>query len=110
MFKIYTTFAPMKKRKNIFLKIFLLIVLLFFPGLNAHSNLNAQRYYMEISLDTDNIESRLTPDNDSSDEDQIDQFKNSNLSEQLECQKYGLITLPLLNYLFFSVWQPPKVF
>ena len=110
MFKIYATFALMKKRRNIFLKIFLLIVLLFFPEINAHSNLDTQRYYIEISLDTDNIESRLTPDNDSSDEDQIDQSHISDLSEQPECQKYGLSTLPLLNILFFSVWQPPKVF
>ena len=100
----------MKKGRNNFLKFFLLIVLLFFPGINAHSNLDQQRYYIEISHDTDNIESSLTPDNDSSDEDQIDQYNNSDLSEQLECQKYGLRTLPLLNILFFSVWQPPKVF
>ncbi len=110
MFKIYMTFALMKKRRNIFLKFLLLIVLFFFQGINVHSNLDTQRYYIEISLDTDNIESRLTPDNDSSDEDQIDQSNNSDLSEQPECQKYGLITLPLLNSLFFSVWQPPKVF
>jgi hypothetical protein len=110
MFKIYATFALMKKRRNIFLKIFLLIVLLFFQGINAHSNLDTQRDYIEISLDTDNIESRLTPDNDLSDEDQIDHSNNSDLSEQTECQKYSLITLPLLNNLFFSVWQPPKVF
>ena len=100
----------MKKGRNIFLKFYLLIVLLSFQGINAHYNLDAQRYYMEISLDTDNIESRLTADNDSSDEDQIDQFKNLDLSEQLECQKYVSSTLPLLNILFISVWHPPKVF
>jgi hypothetical protein len=110
MFKKYATFAHMKKGRNKFLKFFLLIVLLFFQGINAHSNLDTQRYYLEISLDTENIESRLTPDNDSSDEDQIYQSPLSYLSEQPECQKYGLITLPLLNILFFSVWQPPKVY
>jgi hypothetical protein len=110
MFKIYTIFALMKKRRNIFLKFILLIILLFFPGSNAHSNSVSQRYYIEVSLDTDNIQSRLTPDNDSSDEDQIDQYSNLDLSEQPECQKYGLSTMPFLNNLFFSVWQPPKVF
>jgi hypothetical protein len=111
MFKIYTTFALMEKGRNIFLKIFLLIVLLFFHGINAHSNnIDTHQYYMEISLDTDNIESRLTPDNDSSVEDQIDQDSISDLSEQPECQKYVLSTPHLLNILFFSIWQPPRVF
>jgi hypothetical protein len=108
--KIYTTFAKMKKGNIILIKLLLFIVLLFFPGINAHSNLDAQRYYIEISLDTDNNESRLTPYIDSSDEDQIDQYNNLDLSEQPESQKYGLSTMPLLNILFFSVWQPPKVF
>jgi hypothetical protein len=110
MFKIYTTFALMKKRRNIFLKIFLLIVLFFFPGIDVHSDLVTHRYYIEISQDTDNMESRLTTDNDSSEEDQIDQSYLSDLSEQPECQKYGLSKLPLLNILSVSVWQPPKVF
>ncbi len=42
--------------------------------------------------------------------DQIDQSQYSDLSEQPECQKYDFDTLPLLNILFVSVWQPPKVF
>jgi hypothetical protein len=110
MFKIYTTFAIMEKRRNIFLNIFLLIVLLFFQGINGHSIIDTQRYYIEISNDADSIESRLTPDNDSSDEDQIDHSSISDLFEPPECQKYGLSTVPLLNIQFFSVWQPPKVF
>jgi hypothetical protein len=100
----------MKKRRNIFLKIFLLIVLFFFQGINAHSNLDTPRYYIEISHDTDNSESRLTQCNDSTDEDQIDQSPISDLSEQPECQKYGFNNLPLLNILSVSVFQPPKVF
>jgi len=110
MFKIYTTFALMKKRRNIFLKILLLIVLFFYQGINAHSNIDTQRYYIEISYDTDNNVSRLTPDNDSSDDDQIDQSYISELSEPPECRNYALRTLPLLNILFVSIWQPPKVF
>ena len=100
----------MKKRGNIFLKIFLLIVLFFYQGINAHSNLDPQQYYIEILHNTDNIEIILTPDNDSSDEDQIDLSYISDISEQPECQKYGLSKLPLLNILSVSVWQPPKVF
>ena len=109
MFKIYTTLALMKKRRNIFLRLFLLIVLLFLLGINAHSNSDTQRYCIEISQDTDNTESRLTQDNDSSDEDQFDQSHISDLSEEPECQKYGLSILPLINILFYSVWQPPEV-
>ena len=100
----------MKKRRNIFLKIFLLIILFFFQGINVHSNADTQRYYIENSHDTDNSESTLTQGNDSSDLDQIDQSPLSDLSEQPECQKYGFIILPLLNSLSVSVWQPPKVF
>jgi hypothetical protein len=99
----------MKKRWDISLKFLLLIVLLFFTGINEHSNLDTHRDYTEISLDTGNIESWLTSDNDSSDEDQIDQSDHSDLSEQPECQKYGLSSLPLLNILYFSFWQPPKI-
>jgi hypothetical protein len=110
MFKMYTTFALMNKRWNIFLKIFLLIVLLFFPGITTHASLDAQQYYIEISHDTDNIESRLTQDIDSSDEDQINQSDNLDLSEQPECKKYILSTQTILNIISFSVWQPPKVF
>jgi len=100
----------MKKRRNIFLKIFLLIVLFFFQGINAHSNLDTQRYHIEISHDNDNSESRFAQDNDSFDIDQIDQSPILYLSEQPECQKYDFNTLPLLNILSVSVWQPPKVF
>jgi hypothetical protein len=99
----------MKKRRNIFLKIFLMMVLFFFQGIYAHSNLDTQRYDIEISHDTDYSECRLTPDNDLSDEDPIDQSPISVLSDQPECQNYGSNSLPLLNILFVSVWQPPKV-
>lgn len=100
----------MRKRKNIFLKIFLLIVLLFIPVFSAHSNSDTGRYLTEISRDTDNTEIRLTPDNDLSDEDQIGQSDNSDLSEQHECQQYGFKTLPLLNILIVYIWQPPKIY
>ena len=100
----------MKKRRNILIKIFLLIVLFFFQGISAHSNLDIQRYYIEISHDTDNIDTRLAQNNDLTGEDQIDQPPISYLSEQPECQKYGFNPSPLLNILFVSVWQPPKVF
>jgi hypothetical protein len=100
----------MKKRRNIFLKIFLLTVLFCFQGINAHSNLDALRYDIEISHNTDNSESKLNSYNESSIEDQIDQSPISDLSEQAECQIYCFKTLPLLNILIFSVWQPPKVF
>lgn len=110
MFKIYATFAIMKKGNIIIIKLLLFIVLLFFPVISAHSNLNTQRDHIEISRDTDDIENRLIPDNDSSDEDQIDQSNNTDLSEKPECQSNGFSTLSVLNILYCSVWQPPKVF
>jgi uncharacterized protein YxeA len=100
----------MKNRRDIFLKFFLLIVLFLFHGINAYSNLDPQRYYIQISHDTDKAENRLTPDNDTSDEDQIDQYNNSDLSDQHGSQIISVSTLPLLNILFVSVWQPPKIF
>jgi len=100
----------MKKGKLIILKIFLLIALLFFPGINAHTNQDTQLAYIEVLHDTDNPDNKLTQDNDLSDEDQIDHYTNSNLSEQFECQEYNSISLALLNIPSFSVWQPPKVF
>jgi hypothetical protein len=103
------TFAHMNKRKNTFLKIFLLVVLFFFQGINTHPNLATQRYYIELSHDTDDNKSRFNPDNDSSDETQIDQAPISGLSEQPECQKFCFRTLFFLNTLFVSVWQPPEV-
>jgi hypothetical protein len=102
-------FVRMKKGRNILLNLSFLIVLFFLHGIDAQSNLDTQQYYIEISYNTDNIESRLTLDSDSSDEDQIDKYQIMYLSEQPECQKYGLSTMPLLNIQFFSVWQPPKV-
>ena len=100
----------MKKGKLILLKIFLLIVLLFFPGINAHTNPDMHPAYIEISHDTDNPDSKLTQDNDLSDEDQIVRNNNSSLTEQFECKEYKSIPQPLLNILSSSVWQPPKVF
>jgi hypothetical protein len=110
MFKINTTFALMKIRRSIYFKIFLLIVLFLFPVINAYSNFDTQRYFIEISPATDNNESKLTLDFDSSDEDQIDQSNKSDLPEQPDCQKIHLCILPLYSNLFLSVWQPPKIF
>ena len=87
-----------------------MIVLFLFHGINAHSSLDPQRYFIQISHDTDKAENRLNPDNDSSDEDQIDRSNISDLSDQTGCQKFSVSTLPPLNILFVSVWQPPKVF
>jgi len=100
----------MKKLRHIFIKFFLLIVLFFFQGISAHSGFDTERYYSPISLDAVNTECSMTPDNDSSDEDLIEQSDISDLSDQDVCQKFSVSTLPLLNILFVSVWQPPKIF
>jgi hypothetical protein len=100
----------MKIRRNIFLNILLLTIVFFCSGIDAYSFSDAQRNYPEIPADIQNIETRLTPDTDSSDEDQMDQYHIFGLTEQPECQKSFLYTFPLPDNLFFSIWQPPKVF
>jgi hypothetical protein len=100
----------MKKGRLIFFKFFLLIILLFVPGINAHSISDTQGYFIETSNNTDNIGSRLTLDIDSSEEEQINKANNSALLVQHECQKIYCKALPLLNILFASVWRPPKVY
>jgi hypothetical protein len=99
----------MKKRKNIFLVI-LLPVLFFCSGINAYSNSETHRYYLENTSVSDNFENRLSNHTDSSEEDQMDQSHIVLLPEQPECKKSGVCTLSLLNNLFVPVWQPPKVF
>ena len=98
------------KKRGIFLKIFLLIVLFFYQGIKAHSDIDAQQYFLENSYETDNIDNKLTHDNNSYDEDLIDRSSASGFSEIHECQKYGFVTFTLLNILFVSVWQPPKIY
>jgi hypothetical protein len=87
-----------------------LIIVIFCSGIDAHSNLVSQRYYIEHSPDTNKIEDIITPDLDSSDEDQMDQDHRFGLTEQPECQKSYICTLSLPNYLLVSVWRPPKAF
>jgi hypothetical protein len=99
----------MIKRKKIYLKIFILIVLFSFQGINLHSNSEILRHHIEISKVTDDNENRLTTAIDSSDEDQIDRSYLSYLLEQPESQIYKLTIQPLPNTVFFSVWQPPKI-
>jgi len=99
----------MKKRRNIFLNIILLVIVFFCSGIDAHSNLETQRSYLELSPGSNNIENRLCSDIDSSDEDQMDQSYIFGLTEQPKCQKYYLCILPLFNNLFLPVWQPPKI-
>jgi hypothetical protein len=99
----------MKKGKVKNFRFFLLIILLLVPGINRHSILDTYGYYLEISSDANNIESSITLDIDSSEEEQINKSDNSALLVQHECQKIYCKALPLLNILFASVWRPPKV-
>lgn len=108
--KINTIFALMKKRRNIFLKIILLIIVFVCSGINVHSNSDTHGYYLNTLTDTSYIENTLTSGIDASDEDQMDKSPVFGLTEQPECQESDLITLSLLNILLVSVWQPPKVF
>jgi hypothetical protein len=101
----------MKKRRNIFFHIIiLLIVLFFFLGIDVHSNSETQRYYVEYASGSNDFENKLNHHIDTSEEDQMEQSHLMLLPEQSECQKSGINSLPLLDNLFVSVWQPPKIF
>ena len=100
----------MKKGRNIFLNVLILIIVYFCSGIDARSNSEVQRYFIEHSTCSNNFENKLSHHTDISDEDQMDQSYIMLLPEHYERQESGLSALPFLNNLFFSVWQPPKVF
>jgi len=100
----------MKKRRNIFLDIILLLFVLFFSFSDTHPNSEKQRYYLEHASGSYNLENKISHNNDPSEEDQMDQSQIMFLPEKPECQKYNIKFLTLPNSLFDSVWQPPKVF
>jgi len=100
----------MKKRRDIFFNIILLLIVFFFLGVDAHPNSETQRYYVEYASSNNNFENKLNHHIDISEEDQMEQSHIMLLSEQSECQKSGINSLPLLDNLFVSVWQPPKIF
>lgn len=87
--------------------IFLLTV--FCYGINTYSNFNFHLLSIELSANSNSIESDLISDYDSFDDDQID-FTNE-FSSLVE-NKYQLVILQnsliILNS-YFSVWQPPKI-
>lgn len=82
----------------------------FCSGIDAHSNSEAQRYFIEHSTSSNNFENRLNHHTDISDEDQMDQSYLMMLPEHYEGQESGLSALLVLNNFPLSVWQPPKVF
>lgn len=100
----------MKKGRDIFFNIILLIIVFFFLGIDAHANSETQRYYVEYASSSNNFENKLNHHIDTSEEDQMEQSHIMLLPEQSECQKSGMNSLPLLDNLFVSVWQPPKIF
>jgi hypothetical protein len=100
----------MKKRGNIFLAFLLFTVVFLCTGFNKHSGIETKQYNTEFSVNTENIETSLTPNIDLSDEDQMEQLHISGLSEQPDGQKSDLTPLPFINSHFISIWQPPKIF
>jgi hypothetical protein len=55
IFKINATFAVMKKGRNIFLNTLILIIVFFWSGIDARSNSEAQRYFIEHSTCSNNF-------------------------------------------------------
>jgi hypothetical protein len=99
----------MKKGRNIFSKIIFLMTVFLCLGINVHSEIPSPQYEIEFSSCTTSVENSIRPEIDSIDEDQIDQISVFGLSEDPICQ----ISIPMncspINYLCFSVWQPPKI-
>jgi hypothetical protein len=100
----------MKKRRDLFFNIILLLIGLFFFGTDAYPNSEAQRYYVEYASGSDNFENRLNHHIDTSEEDLMEQSHIMLRPEQSECQKSVLIFLHLPDNLFVSVWEPPEIF
>ena len=100
----------MKKGRNIFLNVLILIIVFFCSGIDARSNFETPGYFTEHSACSNNFENKLSHHTDISDEDQMDQSYIMLLPEQHESQESGLSALLFLNNFSFSVWQPPKVF
>jgi hypothetical protein len=100
----------MIKRRYIILNILLLIIVLFSSGIEVHPNSETQRHYLELASGSNNLENKLSYHIDAEEEDQMDQSHIMLLPEKPECQKSSIDSLPLLNNIFFSIWQPPKIF
>jgi hypothetical protein len=100
----------MKKRRNIFLNVLVLIIVFLCSGIDARSNSEVQRYFPEHSICSNNFENILSHHTDISDEDQMDQSYLMLLPDQHENHESGFSALLFLNNFSFSVWQPPKVF
>ena len=56
---INTTFASMRKKRDIFFNIILLLIVSFFLGIDAHANSETQRYYVEYASSNNNFENKL---------------------------------------------------
>lgn len=99
----------MKIHKNIFLKIILLLFILFVYGSNVFAYNNIQPYSIEFSADINNFENSLSSDNNSLEDEQI--YNNIELSSLL----VNMCLIPnsqncfLISNSSSSVWQPPKI-
>jgi hypothetical protein len=109
MIKKKMIFVIMKKGRNIFLNLLVLMIVFFCTTIYIHTFLEAQQSYMDLTSNTIYTECSLTLHLDSSDEDQMNKSHMNAFAEQPEWQQSESGTSPLLNKLFVSVWQPPKI-
>jgi hypothetical protein len=103
------TFGTMKKGRKIFLNLAELLIVFFCTTVYLHSFSESQQYHMELSSNSNSIECSITLHFDASDEDQMNKSHMNAFAEQPEWQQSESGTSPLLNKLFVSVWQPPKI-
>jgi hypothetical protein len=108
--QINTTFAFMKKRRNIFFYILLLLSVFSYSGIDVNNNSDTPTSCQQLSLINNDNENSLRSDMDTSEEDQMDHSYISGLTEQLKGQQSHPCILPRFADLFLSVWQPPKAF
>lgn len=98
----------MEIKRNIILKILLLLSIIFSSGNNACPDSANKTYILEQESGSSNSENNLSAHSDFSDEDLTDLTHKALLPELSECQKSGLNSLLLPNENTDPVWQPPK--
>jgi hypothetical protein len=99
----------MRNNRNISFAVLITLTVLFCFGIHAYSNSSIRSYSIELSSCSNNGENNFSSDIDSCDDDQNSHvIENSTFVESV-----SQMPIPrhyfLVNKLFLSVWQPPKV-
>jgi hypothetical protein len=108
--KINTTFAVMKRQKEVLFKIVFLLAVFFSIELYGASDYIARPIYVEHSTEPNSVVNSFISDVGSFDQDQIDQtygFSSAAVPVYHIPVPQGFF---LISKFSFSIWQPPKFF